>query len=123
MIGKLVIKRAEPDENGCVRLELWYYPTGGMLGSLNEPTIRRLYLRETEFESLVSAFKQQGLWEVRLEDPAPLFKKMTPVGEGIIPLGAISPDSEDKVFVGMRNQELDQHLFFCGWTGPGKRSG
>ena len=40
--------------------------------------------------------------------------------DGIIPLGVISPNSEDAMFVGIRNSELDQHLFFCGRTGSGK---
>lgn len=39
---------------------------------------------------------------------------------GIVPLGVINPHSDDRMFVGIRNSELDQHLFFCGRTGSGK---
>jgi hypothetical protein len=39
---------------------------------------------------------------------------------GVIPFGIIDPHSEDRKFIGMRNKELDQHVFFCGRTGSGK---
>lgn len=42
------------------------------------------------------------------------------VPPGILPLGVINPYSEDRMFVGMRNIDLNQHFFFCGRTGSGK---
>ena len=39
---------------------------------------------------------------------------------GVIPLGVLSPRSEDAQVIGIRNAELDRHMFFCGRTGTGK---
>lgn len=39
---------------------------------------------------------------------------------GVIPLGVINPNTEDQVCVGMRNKQLDKHLFGVGRTGSGK---
>lgn len=81
MIGKLVIKREPTDDCGCVRLEMWYWPNGGMLGSRYEYLGGRLYLREPEFESLVEALQTQGLWQVELEELIP-YEAMSQTGEG-----------------------------------------
>lgn len=40
--------------------------------------------------------------------------------KGIIPVGVINPNTEDQLCIGMRNQELDKHLFGVGRTGSGK---
>jgi hypothetical protein len=39
---------------------------------------------------------------------------------GLVPLGIINKGSEDARIIGMRVNEMDQHLFYCGRTGSGK---
>jgi hypothetical protein len=39
---------------------------------------------------------------------------------GSIPLCVVNPGSEDAEVIGLRNDELDRHMFFCGRTGTGK---
>jgi excisionase family DNA binding protein len=41
---------------------------------------------------------------------------------GIVPLGLVPPDAaeDEQRLIGIRNEDLDQHLFMCGRTGSGK---